>query len=292
MSVDVRVASHLPDANPSSVFLDRLGRRVATVGTSFCLGVDPDPASLPRGFSRDVAGIEAFGRLLIDAASPYAAAIKTNIAFFEAFGSAGIAALERIRATVPSDIPFIVDAKRGDIGSTAARQAVALYDAIGADAITANPYLGREAILPLLERRDRFVFVLCRTSNPGAGEFQGLSLDAEPLYVHVARRVSAWAETGDQVGLVVGATAPIELAIIRAAAPALPFLVPGLGTQGGDLEAVLAHGPATAGPAGLMNGGGLVVNISRGLASAAAESADPGAALSKAAEAWARKLPS
>ena len=290
MSVDVSVSSQPPSASRSTAFLDRLGQRVEAVRTYLCLGVDPDPASLPPGFSPDVAGVEAFSRLLIESASPHAAAIKANLAFFEAFGSAGIAALERIRAAIPSDIPFVVDAKRGDIGSTAARQAVALYDALGADAITANPYLGREAIAPLLERPDRFVFVLCRTSNPGAGEFQDLAPDDEPLYVHVARRVSAWAAAGDHVGLVVGATAPAEIATIRGVAPTLPFLVPGLGAQGGDVAAVLEHGPATAPPASSVAGGGLIVSVSRGIASAALDSSDPGAALARSAEAWAHQL--
>ena len=109
-------------------------------------------------------------------AAPYAAALKPNLAFFEAYGSAGIAALERIRASLPTALPLLADAKRGDIGTTAARQAVALFDSLGADAVTVNPYLGAEAIAPLLERLDRFAYVLCRTSNPGAGELQDLEV--------------------------------------------------------------------------------------------------------------------
>ena len=145
-------------------------------------------------------------------------------------GRAGIAALERLRALVPADVPFVADAKRGDIGSTAARQAVALFDALGADAVTVNPYLGEEAIAPLLERADRFAYVLCRTSNPGAGELQGLDVaadaasgaPAEPLWARVARRAATWGP-GGTVGLVVGATAPAELARDpRASRPASP----------------------------------------------------------------------
>ena len=179
MTVDARLSSppFLPVADEAK-FLDRLGRRVERVRTHLCLGIDPDPAGLPAGFSHDAAGIEAFSRLLIESASPYAAAVKVNIAFFEAFGSAGVAALERVRAAIPADIPFIADAKRGDIGTTAARQATALFDSLGADAITANPYLGRDAIAPFLERSDRFVYVLCRTSNPGAATFQNLQIGA------------------------------------------------------------------------------------------------------------------
>ena len=163
-----------------------------------CLGLDPDPDALPDGFGRDLAGIEAFVRLVVEAAAPFAAAVKPNLAFFEAYGSAGIAALERIRAAIPSDVLLVADAKRGDIGTTAARQAVALFDGLGADAVTVNPYLGSEAVAPLIERADRFAYLLCRTSNPGAGELQDLDVaaaplagvPAEPLYARVARLAS------------------------------------------------------------------------------------------------------
>jgi orotidine-5'-phosphate decarboxylase len=263
-----------------------------------CLGLDPDPAALPEGFSPDLRGIEAFSRLILEAAAPLAAAIKPNLAFFEAFGSAGLAALERLRAAIPSGIPVIMDAKRGDIGTTAARQAVALYDALGADAVTVSPYLGGEAIAPLLERLDRFAYVLCRTSNPGAVELQSLvvaadadaRLPAEPLYARVARRVADWGP-GGTVGLVVGATAPVELAQIRLIAPGLTFLVPGVGAQGGDIGPVLADGPARDGPAGGRPGGGLLVNVSRAIAGEARGAADQIEAIRAAAANWASRLP-
>lgn len=272
-------------------FLERLAARVEVVGTSLCLGVDPDPAALPAGFSADVAGAERFAKLLIESAAPYAAAIKVNVAFFEAFGNAGIAALERVRGAVPASVPFIADAKRGDIASTVARQAVALFDVLGADAVTANPYLGRDALEPFLEHRDRFVYVLCRTSNAGASEIQNLPVDGEPLYAHVARRAATWAaDTAGNVGLVVGATAPTELRRIRDAAPELPFLVPGMGAQGGDLEAVTAAGPAVSGAAGGVRGGGLLVNVSRGIAAEAEGTNNAGAAVAAAAKRWAALL--
>lgn len=271
-------------------YLERLGRRVAAVHTTLCVGIDPEPAGLPSGFSQDIAGVERFGTLLIEATAAHAAAFKANLAFFEAFGSAGISALERVRARIPAEIPFVADAKRGDIGSTAARQAVALFDILGADAVTVSPYLGREAIAPLVDRDDRFAYVLCRTSNSGAGEFQALAVDGDPFYIHVARHVAAWAAEGAAVGLVVGATAPRELAHIRAATPDLPFLVPGVGAQGGEVEPVLEHGPAQAGAAHGQAGGGLLVNVSRGIASAALDSQDPGVALFAAAERWAKLL--
>jgi orotidine-5'-phosphate decarboxylase len=267
-------------------YLDRLGARIEAVGTTLCLGVDPDPATLPNGFSRDLAGVERFARLILDTAAPRAAAVKLNLAFYEAFGSAGIAALERLRARVPADVPFIADAKRADIASTAARQAVAIFDALGADAVTLNPYLGRDALEPFLAYSDRFAYVLCRTSNTGAAEFQALDTQGQPLYVAVARRVAGWATEGAPVGLVVGATAPEELAQVRAAAPHLPFLVPGLGAQGGDVDTVLAAGPATEGSAASIRGGALLVNVSRAIAAAAIASDDPAAALAAASEHW------
>jgi orotidine-5'-phosphate decarboxylase len=280
-------------------YLERLAARTSACGTVLCLGVDPDPSALPDGFSRDLAGVERFVELLLDAALPFAAAVKPNLAFFEAFGSPGIAALERLRVRVPSGTPVVMDAKRGDIGSTAARQAVALFDGLGADAVTVSPYLGSEAIAPLLERTGRFAYVLCRTSNPGAGELQGLQVaadpeagwPAEPLHVRVARRVRLWNERHGAAGLVVGATAPHELAAVRAVAPDLAFLVPGIGAQGGDADAALTSGRATAGDAGSRAGGGLLVNVSRGIAGAAKGAGDPVEALAAAAQEWARRLP-
>ncbi|HEY5628628.1 MAG TPA: orotidine-5'-phosphate decarboxylase, partial [Candidatus Limnocylindrales bacterium] len=271
--------------------------------SALCVGLDPEPGALPAGFPTGLAGVEAFARLLLEATLQHATAVKPNLAFFEAHGSAGIAALERLRALIPPEVPFIADAKRGDIGSTAARQAVALYDALGADAITVNPYLGEEAVLPLIERADRFAYVLCRTSNPGAGELQSLLVTedafaghpAEPLYARVARRVAGWGP-GGTVGLVVGATVPAELESIRALVPGLAFLVPGVGAQGGEVAPVLASGPATAAPAAGGAGGGLLVNVSRGIARAAlgdvprGAPADPGERLAAAAAEWSATL--
>ncbi len=286
-------------------YLQRLASRSAALGTVLCLGVDPDPVQLPEGFSRDVVGVEAFARLIVEAAAPFAAAVKPNLAFFEAFGAVGLAAFERVRAAIPSGIPVLVDAKRGDIGSTSARHAVALYDALGADAVTVSPYLGEDAIRPLLERLDRLAYVLCRTSNAGAGELQDRIVEAgpdgpaEPLYARVARRASAWGP-GGTVGLVVGATAPDELRAIRTIAPGLPFLVPGVGAQGGEVDAVLEAGPATAEPAGSGHGGGLLVNVSRGISSAAtaapdrddgASVLDLGERLAESARSWGARLP-
>ncbi|MFL5679546.1 MAG: orotidine-5'-phosphate decarboxylase [Chloroflexota bacterium] len=285
----------------AAAYLAKLAARSAATGTVLCLGLDPDPAALPRGFASDIRGIESFVRLVLDAALPFAAAVKPNLAFYEAFGSAGMAALERLRATIPGDVPIVIDAKRGDIGSTAARQAVALYDSLGADAVTVSPYLGAAAIAPLLERLDRFAYVLCRTSNPGAGDLQDLVVaagdgaPAEPLWSRVARLVADWGP-GGTVGLVVGATAPAEMRVIRDIAPALPFLVPGVGAQGGDVDAVLEAGPATTGGAGDSPGRGLLVNVSRAVAGAptatgTVSAAEAGDRIAAAARDWAARLP-
>jgi orotidine-5'-phosphate decarboxylase len=257
-------------------YLEQLAARSAIAGTALCLGLDPDPGALPVGFRPDVGGIERFAALALDAALPHVAAVKPNLAFYEAFGSAGLAALERLRARIPDDVPVVIDAKRGDIGNTAARQAAAIVDGLGADAVTLNPYLGRDALEPFLARGRVFIYALCRTSNPTAGEVQGLRASrdagrtwpAEPLYTRVARVVATW-DSGTHVGLVVGATAPRELAEIREIVPGWAFLVPGVGAQGGDLEAALEAGPARSAPAGGRPGGGLLVNVGRAILGAA-----------------------
>jgi len=285
-------------------YLERLATRTAAVGSVLCLGLDPDVSGLPPGFSNDIAGLERFAMLIVEAAGPYAAAIKPNLAFYESLGAAGLSALERIRARIPTAIPVVIDAKRADIGSTAAHHATALFDRLGADAVTVNPYPGGAAIAPLLEREDRYAYVLCRTSNPDAGELQNLIVAADPsidapaeaLHLRVARRAASWGP-GGTVGLVVGATAPAELAAIRVVAPGLGFLVPGVGAQGGEIGPVLRDGPATAAPAGTGAGRGLLVNVSRGISGAALGEprnggpADPGDRLAAAARDWAARLP-
>ena len=283
---------------PADRYLERLGVRVAVTRSVLCLGIDPDVEALPAGFSRDLAGVSRFAALVLEAAAPFAAAVKVNLAFFEAWGSAGSAALERLRALVPADLPFIADAKRGDIGSTSQKHAVALYDVLGADAVTASPYLGPEAIAPLLDRSDRFVYLLCRTSNPDAAALQGLMVEAdatrdvprEPLAMRVARLASGWARHPGTVGLVVGATAPLELGAVRDVAPMLPFLVPGVGSQGGEADTALRLGPARDGDAAQRPGGGLLINVSRGIAAAALDATDAGVALSDAARRWSADL--
>jgi len=243
------------DASP----LIRLRARLARLGAPLCLGIDPHPDALPEGFPADAQGIERFARGIVEVAGEHAVAVKINVAFFEAFGSSGIAALERVRSDLPADLFVILDAKRGDIGPTAERYAAALFGHLQADAVTLSPYLGEDAIEPFLAYPDRVVYVLARTSNPSAGEIQDLTTDGNTLHEHVARWVAdRW--PGGRVGLVVGATRTDELRRLRELVPGPGFLIPGVGAQGGELDAAVAccHGADAPG----------VVNVSRAIANA------------------------
>jgi orotidine-5'-phosphate decarboxylase len=219
-------------------FQQRLRASARAHDSLLCVGLDPDPARIPVEFAgRDVADwLPAFVQGIVDATHDLACCFKPNIAFFEALGLPGQIALRTVLKGIPNDVPVLIDAKRGDIGSTATAYARALFDELGADAVTVSPYLGGDALEPFFAYPDRGVFVLCKTSNPGSGELQDMPLaDGEPLYMHVARRAQTWDQHGT-LGLVVGATYPAEVANVRRVAPAVPFLLPGVGSQAGDLE--------------------------------------------------------
>ena len=266
----------MPD-DKSLTFYDKLSKAVEQRNSLLCVGLDPAIAQAPAQYrnraASDAATLLAWNLDVIAATSPFAAAFKPNIAFYEALGSQGHELLRKTIAAVPSSIPVILDAKRSDIGNTAAGYAKACFEYWGVDAVTLNPYLGRNSIQPFLDYAGKGLFVLCRTSNPGSADFQELeisdwrSLDREPnhpLYLHVAKTAVSW---GPAVGLVVGATFPDSLAQVRRVAPDRWMLVPGVGTQGGDLEATLAAGLRS-------DGSGLLINSSRGITLAE----DPGAA--------------
>ena len=233
-------------------FFDRLADRIATADSVVCVGLDPHPDRLPGAVADADLPRWAFNRRIVDATHEYAACYKPNLAFYE--DPDGWRALEETIAYAHGkDVPVLLDAKRGDIGSTARQYAHLLDDA---DAITVNPYLGRDSLEPFLQREDAGVFVLCRTSNPGGADLQNLTLESgEPLYERVAALADLWNGNGN-VGLVVGATAPDELEEIRESVPDLPFLVPGVGAQGGDEAAAVEYG--------LADGVGLV-NSTRGI---------------------------
>jgi orotidine-5'-phosphate decarboxylase len=224
-----------------------------------CVGLDPDPRRIPAALRGDADPIYAFCLAIVQATADLVCAFKPNIAFFEALGPAGVATLQRLVAAMPRTVPVLVDAKRGDIGSTAAAYAEALFDRIGADAVTLSPYLGGDALEPFLERPDKGCFILCKTSNPGSGDLQDLRLaSGEPLYMAVARLAEQRWNGRQNAGLVVGATYPQVLEQVRAACPSLPLLVPGVGAQGGELAAAVRAGVDTG-------NGGMLINASRSI---------------------------
>jgi orotidine-5'-phosphate decarboxylase len=206
-----------------------------------CVGLDTDVEKIPESVRQLRAGesIIAFNKAIIEATKDIAGSYKPNSAFYEAHGDEGVSALratiEYIHEQAP-DVPVILDAKRGDIGNTNGGYIASAFEHMRADAITVNPYLGSEALQPFFDREEKGIIVLCRTSNPGAGELQDLKVDGEPLHMVVARRAVQHWNGNNNCALVVGATYPDELREIRRIAPDMPILIPGIGAQGGDLE--------------------------------------------------------
>jgi orotidine-5'-phosphate decarboxylase len=229
-----------------------------------CVGLDPEPGRFPQSLRASPDAIFAFCREIVDATADLVCCFKPQIAHFAAQRAEG--ALERliahIHATHPA-VPVILDAKRGDIGSTAQNYTVEAFDRYGADAVTVNPYLGRDSVQPFLDRTDRGVILLCRTSNPGARDLQDLGVpdssgNARPLYQHVAQLVARDWNANGNCALVVGATYPHELAQVRALVGEMPLLVPGVGAQGGDVAAVVHNGKNSS-------RNGLIVSSSRAI---------------------------
>jgi orotidine-5'-phosphate decarboxylase len=223
---------------PRMSFFEKLARRCIATESSLCVGLDPEPTRLPKHLGSGPQAIYKFCVEIIEATADSAAAFKPNLAFFESIGIEGWNVLEQVLRVVPEEIPVILDAKRGDIGSTAKHYARAIFERLGGGAITVNPYMGIDSVEPFLENADRGVYILCLTSNPGAADFQ---LPGD-LYLRVARKVKDWNTRGN-CGMVVGATKPQYLSSILAVAPGVPMLIPGLGAQGGDLEAILSAAP-------------------------------------------------
>jgi orotidine-5'-phosphate decarboxylase len=258
-------------------FMQALRARWERADSLVCVGLDPEPAKFPSRFADEPDAIFNFCRDIVDATAQYACCFKPQIAHFAALGAEQ--ALQRlvahIHATHPG-IPVILDSKRGDIGSTAQHYAAEAFDRYAADAVTANPYLGRDSLQPFLDRADRGVVILCRTSNPGAGDLQDLNVDGRPLYQHVAEKIAREWNGNGNCALVVGATWPEQLREVRAIVGDIPFLVPGVGAQGGDVEAVVANAKTAEGT-------GLVVSSSRAIlyASNGDDFADAAAAAAK-----------
>jgi orotidine-5'-phosphate decarboxylase len=240
-------------------FSERLDRAHAAADSLVCVGLDPDLAHLPDDLRSDDEPLFAFNRRIVDATCDLCAAYKPQIAFYSALGKEAelAASIRYIRERAPAAL-IILDAKRGDIGNTAEAYAREAFERYDADAVTVNPYMGEDAVLPFLARPERGAVLLCRTSNPGGHDFQDLVIDGLPLYRRVAQRAATrWNRHGNLM-LVVGATRPQEMAELRRAHPELSFLVPGIGAQGGDLDGILS--------AGLDAGGkGLLISSSRAL---------------------------
>ena len=243
-----------------SRFIDRLDD--AARGNRSLLGINLDPwaPSMP------IEDIAAFNRAIIDATHDLVCVFKPNSAFYEAGGIDGLRALQdTIEAAHAKGIPVILDAKRGDIANSSVAYAKAAFEVWGADAVTVNPYGGADSLEPFLAYEDRGVFVWCRSSNPGGSDLQALEIGGTggPLYEHVATAAAGWNTRGN-VGLVVGATAPDELARVRALAPAMPILVPGVGAQGGDLAASVRNGVDAQGRRAVIAVGRQVLYASKG----------------------------
>ena len=200
-----------------------------------CLGIDLDPKKLPQGYGDSFKGMFEFAHRIIDATVDQVCAYKPNMGFFESMGPEGYSLLRLIVERIPEDIPVILDGKRGDISNTAQHYAQALFDKYHATWVTINPYMGYDSMRPFLEYKDKGVFVLCLTSNPGSKDFQMLNVEGKPLYQVVAEKVNYWNKE-QNCGLVVGATHPDQLITVRQAAGDMPLLIPGVGAQGGSLE--------------------------------------------------------
>jgi orotidine-5'-phosphate decarboxylase len=240
-------------------FIDKLSAAWTANNSLLCVGLDPDLERFPEAFKRKPDGIFEFCKAIIDATADLACSFKPQIAYFAALGAER--QLEQVcaylRASYPH-LPLILDAKRGDIGATATQYAREAFERYGADAVTVNPYMGSDSVDPYMDWEDKGVIILCRTSNPGGSDLQFMSVDGQPVYQHVARLVAdKWNRNG-QCALVVGATFPDELAQVRAIVGDMPLLVPGVGAQGGDVEATVQAGRTAA-------GAGMMINSSRAI---------------------------
>lgn len=261
-------------------FRARLDARIAASNSLVCVGLDPVADKLPEGFGRSTDDVVAFCTALVAATHEYAAAYKPNLAFYMALGLDGLDALKRVIDAIPDDIPVILDGKMNDMGETARAYARAVFDVLDVDALTVAPYLGEDGLEPYLAREGRGVIVLVKTSNPGSGDLQDLELTSgDPLYLHVAGRCREWHEAYPaDVGMVVGATYPDQLAAVRQRCPDQIILLPGLGAQGGDTAASVRAGIDA-------NGAGLLCSASRSIMYA-----DSGTGFAKAAANAARDL--
>lgn len=248
-------------------FLDMLRHAERQNRSLLCVGLDPDPARFPAHLKNDATRIYDFCAAIVEATADTAIAFKPQIAYFAAHRAEE--QLERLMAhmrSVAPQVPVILDAKRGDIGSTAQQYAIEAFERYGADAVTLSPFMGFDSVQPYLQYHGKGAFLLCRTSNPGGDDLQNqrlASIEGQPLlYEHVARLAQGPWNLNGQLGLVVGATYPAEIERVRAIAPTLPLLIPGVGAQGGDAVATVKAGLRTLGDE---TTGPIIVNSSRAI---------------------------
>ncbi|MCX7680723.1 MAG: orotidine-5'-phosphate decarboxylase [Anaerolineae bacterium] len=248
-----------------STFLSKLSAVQQANRSWVCVGLDPVMERLPEAVRHSDEPLLEFSRAIVEATADLVCAYKPNLAFWLAEGPDGLRQLRALIACVPEHIPVILDAKFNDVGHTAAAYARAALDMLGADAVTANPYLGIDALRPFLAQEKNGLFLLARTSNPSAPDLQDRLVGNQPLYAEVAHLAVRWnAELAGTCGLVVGATYPDELAHLRQVAPELPFLIPGIGAQGGSLEAAVEHGPTAEGVGPIINSSREIIYASNG----------------------------
>jgi len=240
-------------------FIDKLKNRWLSSNSLVCVGLDPDLNKIPDHIQGMKNPMFEFNRIVIDSTHDLVCAYKPQVAYYSAFGAEHELELtiDYLRTKYP-DVPVILDAKRGDIGATAKMYAVEAFDRYRADAVTVNPYMGGDTLKPFLDRKDKGVVILCRTSNPGAGDLQDIESDNEKIYRIVAKHAASNWNYNKNIMLVVGATYPEEIGEVRAITNEIPFLVPGIGAQGGDIEKALINGRTS-------DGAGMVVNSSRGI---------------------------
>ena len=240
-------------------FAEKLGAAWKKTNSLVCVGLDPEPKKFPDRFRDAPGGIFAFNKAIVDATAELVCAYKPQFAHYAAHAAENQLehTIDYIKTRCPDAI-VILDSKRGDIGSTAEQYAHEAFERYGADAVTVNPYLGRDSVEPFLKHADKGVIILCRTSNAGAGDLQDLVVDGRPLYQHVAAKVANEWNVNRNCLLVVGATWPQQLQEVRALVGDVPFLVPGVGAQGGDVEAVVKNGCTS-------DGTGLLVSSSRAI---------------------------
>jgi orotidine-5'-phosphate decarboxylase len=245
-------------------FLEKIRAAAQRNKSWLCVGLDPEFSKLPRFLRERHGSVLEFNRAIIEATADLVCAYKPNLAFYEMLGPQGLEILQRTRELIPKEIPVIGDAKRSDIEHTARAYATALFDCYHLDAVTVNPLLGSDSMAPFLERPDKCTFVLVRTSNPGAREFQELNCEGKPLYQRFAEKAREWNTKGN-VGVVVGATAPQELAVVRSIiGNDMPILVPGVGAQAGDLEQAVKHSVNPQGEWAIINASRSVIFASPG----------------------------